>query len=135
MRCGGLNWRSTAVAAAASGGATTAPSAIAGAHGMAGHQRARHHGDGDGGEAHGNDDQAGDRCPVVPEISRRRVVRRVEQDGRDEERQGELRQHGERRRAWNKREDRAAERQKHGIGCANAARRGGQTAWRRGPGQ
>ena len=36
MRCGGLNWRSTAVAAAASGGATTAPSAIAGAHGMAG---------------------------------------------------------------------------------------------------
>ena len=34
MRCGGRNGRSTAVAAAASGGATTAPSAIAGAQGM-----------------------------------------------------------------------------------------------------
>ena len=47
MRCGGFNWRRTAVAAAASGGATTAPSAIAAAHGMAGHERARHHGDGE----------------------------------------------------------------------------------------
>ena len=91
-----------------------------------GHQRARHHGDGDGREAHGKDDQTGDRCPVVPEVSRRRVVGRVEQDGRDEERQGELGQDGERRRAWNEREDRAAERQKHGIGCADAARHGGQ---------
>ena len=37
MRCGGRSWRSTAVAAAAaSGGATTAPSTIAGAHGIAG---------------------------------------------------------------------------------------------------
>ena len=38
----------------------------------------------------------------------------------------QLRRHGERRRAWNKREDRAAERQKRRIGCTNAARRGGQ---------
>ena len=36
MRCGGRNGRSTAVAATASGGATIAPSAIAGAHGIAG---------------------------------------------------------------------------------------------------
>ena len=36
MRCGGLSGRSTAVAAAASGGATMAPSAIAGAHDMPG---------------------------------------------------------------------------------------------------
>src|SRR5262245_22529067 len=36
MRCGGRNGRSTAVAAAASGGATTAPRTIAGAHGIAG---------------------------------------------------------------------------------------------------
>ena len=36
MRCGGRKPRRTAVAAAASGGATTAPSAIAGAHDMAG---------------------------------------------------------------------------------------------------
>ena len=66
MRCGGCSCRSTAVAAAASGGATTAPSAIAGAQGMAGHQRARHDGDGDGREADGNDDQAGDREPSCP---------------------------------------------------------------------
>ena len=91
-----------------------------------GHQRTRHHGDGDGGEAHGNNDQTGDRCPVVPEVSRRCVVGRVEQNGCHEERQGELRRHGERRRAWDKREERAAERQKHRIGCANAARRRGQ---------
>src|SRR5215211_3241224 len=36
MRCGGRNGRSTAVAATASGGATTAPSAIAADHGIAG---------------------------------------------------------------------------------------------------
>ena len=36
MRWGGRNGRSTAVAATASGGATTAPSAIADAHGIAG---------------------------------------------------------------------------------------------------
>ena len=36
MRWGGRTWRSTAIAAAASGGATTAPSAIAVAHGIAG---------------------------------------------------------------------------------------------------
>src|SRR3954470_14581489 len=36
MRRGGRSWRRTAVAAAASGGATTAPSATAGAHGIAG---------------------------------------------------------------------------------------------------
>ena len=91
-----------------------------------GHQRARHHGDGDGGEAHGDHDQTGDRRPVVPEVSRRCVVRRVEQDGRHEERQGELGRDGERRRAGHKREERAAEREKHRIGCANASRHGGQ---------
>src|SRR4029453_9595170 len=36
IRCGGRNGRSTAVAATASGGATTAPSAIAAAHGIVG---------------------------------------------------------------------------------------------------
>ena len=36
MRCGGRSCRSTAVAAAASGGATTAPSATAAAHGISG---------------------------------------------------------------------------------------------------
>ncbi len=46
--------------------------------------------------------------------------------GRHEERQGELGQHGERRRARHKREDRPAEREKHRIGCTNAPRRGRQ---------
>jgi hypothetical protein len=36
MRCGSLIWRTTALAAAASGGATMAPSAIATGHGMSG---------------------------------------------------------------------------------------------------
>ena len=40
-RCGRLTWRSTAVAAAASGGATMAPSAMAADHGMSGPQRVR----------------------------------------------------------------------------------------------
>ena len=71
-------------------------------------------------------DETCERRPVVLEISWRRVVGRIEQHRRDKERQRELGQHGERGRAWNKREDRAAERQKDGIGCADAARRGCQ---------
>ena len=90
MRCGGRNWRSTAVAAAASGGATTAPSAIAGAQGIVGHQRAGDHRDRGGRQAHRKHNQACDRRPVVLEISRRRVVRRIEQHRRDEEREREL---------------------------------------------
>ena len=39
MRCGGRNGRNTAVAATASGGATTAPSAIAAGHGRSGIRR------------------------------------------------------------------------------------------------
>ncbi len=91
-----------------------------------GHQRASDDGDRDGREAHREDDQPCHRRPVVPEVPRRRVVRRVEQHGRDEERQRELGQHGERRSARNEREDRAAEREKHGIGRAHPTRNGGQ---------
>ena len=91
-----------------------------------GHQRARHHGDGDSREAHGDNDQTRDRCPVVPEVSRRCVIRRVEQYGCHEQRQRELGQHGERRCAWHEREDRAAERKEHRIGCAHAPRHRGQ---------
>ena len=126
MRCGGLSCRSTAVAAAASGGATMAPSAIAGAHGMAGISARATTATAMVVRPTANNHQTGDRRPVVPEVPRRRVIRRVEQDGRDEERQGELGQHGERRRAWNEREDRAAERQKHRIRRADAARHGCQ---------
>ena len=92
MRWGGRNGRSTAVAATASGGATTAPSAIAGAHGIDGMSVRATHGDGDGRESDREDDQARDRRPVVPEISQRRVVGRVEQYGCDEERQRQARE-------------------------------------------
>ena len=57
-------WRSTAVAAAASGGATIAPSAIAPAQGMSGTSHARDDGDRDVVSADRDDDQAGDRPPV-----------------------------------------------------------------------
>ena len=91
-----------------------------------GDQRAHHHRDGDGGEAYRNNDQTGDRCPVVAEIPGRRVIRSIEQDGRHEQRQGELRQHGERRRPWHEREEGATDREKRRIGCADTARRRGQ---------
>ena len=100
-----------------------APSAIAGAHGIAGHERADDDGDGGGRESDREDDQARHRRPVVPEISERRVVRRVEQYGGDEERQRQLGRERERRRDRNKREQRTAERQEHRIRCADAARR------------
>ena len=105
MRCGGCSWRSTAVAAAASGGATMAPSAIAARPGHVGDQRAGDDGDRDGREADREHDQAGERRPVVLEISRRGVVGRIEEHGREEERQRELGRHGERRRARKKREE------------------------------
>ena len=82
--------------------------------------------DGDGGEADGNDDQTSDRRPVVSEVPRRRVVGSVEQHRCDKERQRELGQDGERGRAGNKREDRAAQRQEHGIRRADATRQGSQ---------
>ena len=90
MRCGGRSGRSTAVAATASGGATMAPSAMAGAHGIAGTSARATDGDRGGGEADRDDDQARDRRPVVLEIAQRRVVRGVEQDRRDEQRQRQL---------------------------------------------
>ena len=126
MRCGGRSCRSTAVAAAASGGATTAPSAIAGAHGMAGiNVRAT----------------TATAMVVRPTATTTRPVTGAQLSlrsrgeasyaassriGRDEERQGELGQHGERRRARHEREHGAAERQKHGIGRTDAPRHRGQ---------
>ena len=110
------------MAATASGGATTAPSAIAAAHGIAGMKRASDDGDSGGRESDREDDQAGDRRPVVLEISERRVVRRVEQNWGNEQRQRELGRKRERRRGWKKRKQRTAERQEHRIRCADAAR-------------
>ena len=80
--------------------------------------------DGDGGrrQTDGDDDQPRDRRPVVPEIPERRVVRRVEQDGRDEERECELGRERERRCDRKEREQRPAEREEHRIRGADAAR-------------
>ena len=85
-------------------------------------ERAGDDGNGGGRESDRDDDQARHRRPVVPEVSERRVVRRVEQYGRDEERQRELGRERERRRAWNEREQRTAERQEDRIRRSDAAR-------------
>ena len=61
-----------------------------------GHEHARDDGDGGRREAHRDDDEAGDRRPVVAEVARRGVVGRVEQDRRDEQRQRQLGSDGER---------------------------------------
>ena len=86
-------------------------------------ERADDDGDRGGRESDREHDQARDRRPVVLEISQRRVVRRIEQHGRDEERQRKLGRERERRRARKKREQRAAERQEYRIRCSDAARR------------
>ena len=65
MRWGGCNGRSTAVAATASGGVPTAPGEIADAHGNVGTTARANHRKGNGGKSDGDDDQAGDRDPVL----------------------------------------------------------------------
>ena len=85
-------------------------------------------GDGDrrGRESDREYDQAGHGRPIVPEISKRRVVSRIEQYGCDEERQRKLGRNAERGSAWNKRQQRTAERQEYRIRCSNPAGHGRQ---------
>jgi len=59
-------------------------------------------------------------------ISWRRVVRRIEQDWGDEERQCQFRWDGERRRAWSEGEQCPAKGQEDRVGSADATRRRGQ---------
>ena len=89
-------------------------------------QRARDHGDRDRRQGDGKDNQAGDRSPVVPEISRRGVVCRIEQYGCDEECQRELGRYGERRCARKKREEGTADRQEDRIRGADPTCQSGQ---------
>ena len=98
MRCGGRSGRNTAVAATASGGATTAPSAIAAAHGRSGMSRRATTATAAVVRPTANDDEPCDRRPVVLEVSERRVVRRIKQNGCDEERERKLGRQRERRR-------------------------------------
>ena len=90
------------------------------------HERADHPRDGDRRQADADDDEARHRRPVVPQIARRGVVGRVQQDRRDEERQRQLRLEHELGRARHEREDRAAEREKRGIRRADPAGDGRQ---------
>ena len=76
-----------------------------------------------GRESDREDDQAGHRRPIVPEISERRIVSRIEQHGCDEERQRKLRGDAERGRARKKRQQRTADRQEYWIRSSDAARR------------
>ncbi len=91
-----------------------------------GNERPRDEGDRNGREPDGDHDQPGDGRPVVAEIPGRGVVGRVEQDGRDEERQRQFGRQRERRRAWDEREQRAAEREQNGKRRADAPRETGQ---------
>jgi hypothetical protein len=79
--------------------------------------------DGNGGrcESDREYDQARHRRPIVPEISERCVVRRVEQYGCHEERQRQLGRQRKRRCHRKKREQRTAERQENRIGGSDPA--------------
>ena len=79
-----------------------------------GQQRASDQGNRSGCQSHRKHNQARKRRPVVFEISRRRVVRRIQQHGRDEKREREFGRYSERGRARQKSEERTAERQETG---------------------
>lgn len=83
-------------------------------------------GDSGGRESDREYNQAGHWRPIVPEISERRIVSRIEEYGCDEERQRKLGSDAERGRARKKRQQRTAERQEYWIRCSDAARPGRQ---------
>ena len=89
-------------------------------------ERVADEGDRGGREANREDDQAGHRRPIVPEVSERRIVGCIEQHGRDEERQRKLGRDAEGGRAGKKRQQRAAERQEDRVRRPDAASRGRQ---------
>src|SRR6201987_6577919 len=90
------------------------------------YERVSDEGDSGGRESDRENNQAGNRRPIVPEISERRVVSRIEQYGCDKERQRKVRGDGERERAWKKRQQRTAEREEYRIRRSDAARPGRQ---------
>ena len=101
-----------------------APSAMAMAHGIARHERAYDHGDCHGGHRHAEHDEVHQRHPVFLQISRRRVECRIEEDGRDEQRQCQTRLDGQGRCARQKRQACAAEREKRRIRDTDPAGKG-----------
>ncbi len=87
------------------------------------HESARHNGDGQRGQDDADQRETHDGDPVVLEIARRCVVRRVQQHRRDEQRQRHLRLDRERRRSRHESQDGADERQKRGVWRADLAGR------------
>jgi hypothetical protein len=85
-----------------------------------------HNGDGGRRQSHGEDHQARHWNPVIPQVPQGRVVGGVEQNGRDEKGQRELRRKSQRRSTRKKREQRAADREKHRVWRSHPARRRGQ---------
>ena len=126
MRWGARNWRSTAVAATASGGATTAPERNRLCPWHRRYERVSDEGDSGGREANREYNQAGHRRPIVPEISEGRVVSRIEQYRCDKERQGKLGREAERGYARKKRQQGTTEREEYRIRRSDAARSGRQ---------
>ena len=90
------------------------------------HHRPRHHGNRGRRQPDADDDQAGDRAPVFPQVAGRGVVGGVEQHRRDEERKGEVRLDGEDRSPGDERQDRPAEGKERRVGRSDATRESGQ---------
>ena len=126
MRCGGLSCRRTAVAAAASGGATTAPSAIAAGQGISGTSARATSATAAVVNPTAMTARLGDRNPVVLEIAHRRIEGRIQQHGRDEQRESEVRRNREYGRPRNESDNNAAKCQKGGIWRADAASESGK---------
>ena len=95
MRCGGLTCRSTAVAAVASGGATMAPERDGRGPRHRRHERMDTTATATVVTATPRTTRIDERYPVVLQISRRRVEGRIQEDGRDKQRQGEIGLDGE----------------------------------------
>ena len=90
------------------------------------YQRVGYDGDGGGGKSHDEYDEPKDRRPVIPEIPDGRVVGRIEEYGRDEQRQRKLGGNSERGRTGKKPQAGAPECKKYRIRCSDAAGRGRQ---------
>ena len=125
-RCGGRSWRSTAVAAAASGGATTAPRTTAAVHGMSGTRVRTSHGHGGHRDPHREEGQPRHGAPVISQVTDRGVERRVEEDRSHEQDQGQLGIQRDDGRAGHQRQARARQSQERGVGRPDAAGQGGQ---------
>ena len=125
-RCGGRSCLSTVVAAAASGGATIAPSAIAAVQGMSGTSRRTTTATTPIVSATAPSARLADLAPVGAQVARRGVEGGVDQHGRDEQRERELGIEHERRHAGEERERGSGQRHQRRVRCAQPTRHGGE---------